>query len=320
MFSSVLQLFVSAVILLRSVGGFHPSATSLSGCCYCLFVPFLMADCMRISPRSWKPLPYFISLVVAAVSSFSTILFSHYAVYFKIISLALLYFILFSTVAKDCSSFVNYKDRNSLVETGILLCIVIALSFSINTTIGIVVVLISETYIIVTSITGRNFKVPGYLKTVDDAFELQEPSAPGNGADPEFAHLELLVERLIKYMESSRHYLSPDIRINDVAAHLSTNKTYLSRAISRIMYTNFTQFVHHFRIRDAIVMIKEEPGISLGDLCERCGFRSMSSFTNAFKCNTGRTPGEWKRIYIISNGKEETFDAALVVQNEKARS
>lgn len=109
-----------------------------------------------------------------------------------------------------------------------------------------------------------------------------------------------LKERLLHFLVKSKSFLSPNIRITDVASSLMTNKTYLSRVISDELKTNFSRLVHFFRIQEAIRLIRENPMIDLAVLCQTSGFRSMSSFNGAFKCYTGMTPGEWRKKFISS--------------------
>jgi AraC-like DNA-binding protein len=111
--------------------------------------------------------------------------------------------------------------------------------------------------------------------------------------------------RLIRYLEETKHYLSQNIRIADVARHLMTNKTYLSHAISHTMETNFSRFVNYFRIRDAIMIFRHNPAMTPVELCRSVGFGSMSSFNESFKGCTGMTPREWCRRYGKGSNPEK---------------
>ncbi|MBP5210458.1 MAG: helix-turn-helix transcriptional regulator [Bacteroidales bacterium] len=124
------------------------------------------------------------------------------------------------------------------------------------------------------------------------------------------AHLELREEsvseemnsialRFIDYFEREKPYLNPDLRIVDVAEHLFTNKTYLSRAINIKFGKNFSQLVHWFRIRDAVDIYANDKSksMTMQELHQRVGFRSMSTFNTAFSRYTGKTPAEWCRHY-----------------------
>ena len=102
-----------------------------------------------------------------------------------------------------------------------------------------------------------------------------------------------LYEKLLYYFNTEKPYLQSGINVADVANHLSSNKTYLSRLLNEKLSQNFNQFVNAFRVKEAQRLVTEEGPVGLKELCKRAGFTSMASFTVAFKLNTGMTPGEW---------------------------
>lgn len=101
--------------------------------------------------------------------------------------------------------------------------------------------------------------------------------------------------RLLYLFESEKPYLSPNLSINDVAQKLYTNTSYLSRLLNNMMDVNFNEFINNYRIKEAMRLFKEDTSLSLKELCDKSGFRNSSSFNNAFRLNTGYTPGEWCR-------------------------
>ncbi|MCK9625186.1 MAG: helix-turn-helix domain-containing protein [Bacteroidales bacterium] len=113
--------------------------------------------------------------------------------------------------------------------------------------------------------------------------------------------------RLIEYFESEKPFLNPNIRIHDVAEHLYTNKTYLSRAINIKTKKNFCQLVHSYRVKEAIREFSEKPTLRVSELCNLVGFNSMTTFNTAFSRNTGRTPAEWCRDFKKKNINERNY-------------
>lgn len=106
---------------------------------------------------------------------------------------------------------------------------------------------------------------------------------------------QTIINRLILYFESEKPYLDADLKIADVCKRIYTNKTYVSRALNHGMSKNFNQFVNYYRVKEACEIFIGEPIISLPELCDRCGFKNLSSFSNAFNLNIGYTPAEWCR-------------------------
>ncbi len=115
-------------------------------------------------------------------------------------------------------------------------------------------------------------------------------------------------DRIVEYLDKKRMFLHPDLNMEKMANDLCTNKTYLSRVINNDMHKTFRELVNYFRIKEAIRIYNETQEIKIEELSALCGFNNMASFTNAFKVNTGKTPGEWcrdakKNIKINSYGK-----------------
>ena len=117
---------------------------------------------------------------------------------------------------------------------------------------------------------------------------------------------QTIINRLILYFESEKPYLDADLKIADVCKCIYTNKTYVSRALNHGMSKNFNQFVNYYRVKEACTIFIGEPIIPLSELCDRCGFKNLSSFSNAFNLNIGYTPAEWCReIRKKLNNNEE---------------
>ncbi len=105
----------------------------------------------------------------------------------------------------------------------------------------------------------------------------------------------LIINRLILLFENEKPYLDSDLKLADVSKRIYTNKTYVSRALNHGMSKNFSQFVNYYRVREACGIFMDDPDLSLADLCDRSGFKSLSSFSTAFNIHTGYTPAEWCR-------------------------
>lgn len=101
--------------------------------------------------------------------------------------------------------------------------------------------------------------------------------------------------RLLRLFRDEKIYLRPNLTLDEVAFELGTNKTYLSKCINIELQVNFREFVNAFRIQEAIQLYESDPGMTLMELCQQCGFKNQASFTFSFKLNTGQTPGEWCR-------------------------
>lgn len=131
--------------------------------------------------------------------------------------------------------------------------------------------------------------------------EVENKSAVG-GLSAEDVELERkLIIRLQEYMNKSKPYLDQKISIDELAKQLSTNRTYLSRAINNQLKISFPNFINKYRIRESIILIIEGYAVNHTQeaLAKESGFSSRTVFISAFKKNTGVVPS-----FFINNYKK----------------
>ncbi|MEF9985732.1 MAG: helix-turn-helix domain-containing protein [Bacteroidales bacterium] len=114
--------------------------------------------------------------------------------------------------------------------------------------------------------------------------------------------------RLISLFENEKLYKHKDITISDIASKIYTNRTYLSKALNNRTSKNFNQFINYYRIRETCRLFINDSNYTMAQLFEQCGFSSLSSFTSAFKLNTGYTPAEWAKEIRHKQKNSETVE------------
>ena len=102
-----------------------------------------------------------------------------------------------------------------------------------------------------------------------------------------------LMERICRYMEEQQPYLNSELKVQDVADALGTNRTYVSNCIKNVRGCSFSQFVNGYRIAYAQQLLRQNSTIKLSEVWTASGFSSESSFFRAFKAITGMTPKDW---------------------------
>ena len=117
-------------------------------------------------------------------------------------------------------------------------------------------------------------------------------------ASPEQGRLEgspdkELIQRIYRLMEEQQLYLNSELKVQDVADALGTNRTYVSNCIKNIRGCSFSQFVNGYRVEYAKQLLRSNAGIKLSEVWACSGFSSESSFFRAFKAVTGTTPKDW---------------------------
>ncbi len=143
------------------------------------------------------------------------------------------------------------------------------------------------------------------LALASSANRLTEPGkAEGNIASPgvntdSFILNSRTTLRILDELEnliSDKFYLSQDATLYNISKTLGTNTTYLSKVINNYKGKSYSDFLNELRINEAIMRIVKGEVLkkySLEGFAHELGFKSKSSFNNAFKKYTGITPSEF---------------------------
>jgi len=107
----------------------------------------------------------------------------------------------------------------------------------------------------------------------------------------------LIFERICMHFEREKMYLNPTLTIEDLAHAIYSNKSYVSRSIKNCSSDNFCTYINRLRIQYAIEEFKKDPGMKISSLAMVSGFRTVQTFTNAFKDIMTETPTEWCKYY-----------------------
>lgn len=97
---------------------------------------------------------------------------------------------------------------------------------------------------------------------------------------------------LCKMMKEERLYSDMRITREAVIERLGTNRTYLTQAISKHGWKNYSQFVNSFRIDEAVRILSDhsKDDIKIRDLYSQLGFGSQATFFKTFRAVTGMSP------------------------------
>jgi len=101
------------------------------------------------------------------------------------------------------------------------------------------------------------------------------------------------MQRLCHLMDEQKPYLNSDLKLQDVADALRTNRTYVSNCIRSQRGCSFSQFVNAYRVEYAQQLLRQHPDKKITMVWMASGFSSESSFFRTFKAVTDTTPKEW---------------------------
>lgn len=112
-----------------------------------------------------------------------------------------------------------------------------------------------------------------------------------DGTSPSLEHV---FERVTSALQQEGIYRDANLSLGDLAAHVASNSTYVSNAISQFANANFNNLVNYYRIMDARRQLnKAGANTSIAQLAQGCGFNSKASFYRAFSKYVGMTPSQY---------------------------
>ena len=94
-------------------------------------------------------------------------------------------------------------------------------------------------------------------------------------------------------VDGERLYLQPNLKINDLAQRLNTNREYIYRAINIGMGLSFADFINSRRIDYAARLLEDNPQTLLSEVVHKAGFSSPSAFYRNWKRFKDYSPKVW---------------------------
>ena len=182
-------------------------------------------------------------------------------------------------VATLTASFIsNFLNRNYFAESIWLLAIPALLFSSMILLFGFV------------GLTQNNYT----QKIVQESakMEAEEPEQEVIPLTPEKEHI--MAAEIRRLMDEKRLFLQPNLKINDLAHMLNTNRNYIYNAINRGIGLSFAEYVNKKRIEYAVRLIDQNREILLTDVAIKSGFASTSAFYRNFKLYMDCTPSDYQ--------------------------
>ena len=110
-----------------------------------------------------------------------------------------------------------------------------------------------------------------------------------------------LYKRMEYLLHNEQIFKNSDLRLDDLALKMGSNRTYVSRVINNKTDNNFCDYINSHRVAHAKNMLssEDENQLSLEDIAMESGFSSLSSFYRIFKKMEETTPAKYrKRVKI----------------------
>ncbi|MBI38956.1 MAG: hypothetical protein CMF59_05115 [Leptospiraceae bacterium] len=102
--------------------------------------------------------------------------------------------------------------------------------------------------------------------------------------------LQLDLDRL---MRKERLFLDEDLTLKVLAQQANVKSYQLTEFLNTKLKMNFARYVNHFRVEEAIRILKQEPEASILSVAYQVGFNSKANFNLAFKSIKGMSPRQY---------------------------
>ena len=121
--------------------------------------------------------------------------------------------------------------------------------------------------------------------------------SPQIGIDAEV--VEAILEKLLLF-ETKKSFIKYG-KLKEVADHLNTNSTYLSKIVNTHKACSFGNYIHKLRINEAVLQLNSNPVLktyTIDAISKEFGYNSVESFSRAFKKIIGNKPSEYLKIIL----------------------
>ena len=105
-------------------------------------------------------------------------------------------------------------------------------------------------------------------------------------------------ERIRQALDEQRIYRQAGLSVAALAVHLSLPEYRLRSLIhNQLGYRNFNALLHHYRVKDVVQALADEPQgkTPILTLALSCGYQSINPFNRAFRDIMDMTPTEFRR-------------------------
>ena len=111
--------------------------------------------------------------------------------------------------------------------------------------------------------------------------------------------------------------MQQDLKINDIAKLLRTNRDYIYQAINVRMGMSFSEYINRLRVNYATQLMKDTPEMSTNEVAFRSGFSSLASFYRNFKTYQNCPPLTYKRV---NTPQDKLKDLTKIVPEESPKT
>lgn len=117
-----------------------------------------------------------------------------------------------------------------------------------------------------------------------------------------------LMENILGQFEKEKYFTNRLAKLTDLAKKVNTSPNYVSQVINDDLQLTFLEMLTQYRIREAKIVLRDNPSLSIEQVAEKVGYNSKSAFYQSFKKIVGMTPLEFRgsqsNSYLQSAGSQ----------------
>lgn len=128
---------------------------------------------------------------------------------------------------------------------------------------------------------------------VEESIMAEEPEQEIIPLTPEKENI--MAAEIRRLMDENKLFLQPNLKINDLANMLNTNRSYIYNAINQGIGLSFAEYVNKKRIEYAVQLIDQDREALLTDVANKSGFASSSAFYRNFRLYMDCSPSDYQK-------------------------
>ncbi len=111
-----------------------------------------------------------------------------------------------------------------------------------------------------------------------------------------------LIAKIDEYL--CERFFDTALNVTNVAVHFDMNTTYLSNMYKKKKGIGLLEYLTNIRMEKAKEVLREDPYITIEDLCKRVGVGNVRTFSRVFVKYVGVTPGKFKDLVLKEMGSD----------------